>query len=439
MSVNLKSIKKQLMDKYPFFGSIIDGMEYFETPNCVSNGVPTAGTDGKTIFYHPDIDKLPEKQQLFLFAHEICHIAFNHKKRGEGKDHKIWNIATDAVINANLKKDSLEPIKGSVNIPWAIKFDAEEVYEKLLKKNKNNDKNNSSDNEFNNGGHDDHDLWYEDSLNNEDSPLDDIVEKFASMGEKEVLEDKDKEKVKKILEEIKKTLQKLKKIKGNKKASGVGIGKTAGTSTNEEKIVFDNVGIQYPLVNWPLILKRPTEIVELDWSYRNADIEDGVLISNLEESSYLLTHQTEIVLDTSGSIDDELLRSFLRECKNIFNFSKIKVGCFDTKFYGFTEIRTIADIDRLQFVGRGGTDFNAAVNAFSPNADNKIIFTDGEASMPMKKVDAVWIVFGDNKICPSGGKVIYIDKKLLDERSENSQLQNINDGQVKVLSRTIKR
>ena len=84
---------------------------------------------------------------------------------------------------------------------------------KLLKKNKNNDKNNSSDNEFNNGGHDDHDLWYEDSLNNEDSPLDDIVEKFASMGEKEVLEDKDKEKVKKILEEIKKTLQKLKKIK----------------------------------------------------------------------------------------------------------------------------------------------------------------------------------------------------------------------------------
>ena len=55
MSVNLKSIKKQLMDKYSFFGSIIDGMEYFETPNCVSNGIPTAGTDGKTIFYHPDV------------------------------------------------------------------------------------------------------------------------------------------------------------------------------------------------------------------------------------------------------------------------------------------------------------------------------------------------------------------------------------------------
>lgn len=72
------------------------------------------------------------------------------------------------------------------------------------------------------------------------------------------------------------------------------------------------------------------------------------------------------------------------------------------------------------------------------NADNKIIFTDGKVSMPMKKVDAVWIVFGDNQIFPFGGKVIYIDKKLLNERSQNSQLQNINDGQVKVLSRSIK-
>ena len=435
MSVNLKAIKKQLIDKYPFFGSIIDSVEYFETPNCVSNGIPTAGTDYKTIFYHPDIDKLKESEQLFLFAHEICHIAFNHKKRGEGKNQKIWNIATDAVINANLKKDKLKPIKTSVNIPWAIKFDAEEVYNKLLKKSKNN----VQDNELNNEGHDDHELWYEGSLNNETSPLDDIIEKIASMGEKEVLKDKSKDRVKKILEELKNKLQKLKKSKENKESVGVINEKTAGTSTNEEKIIFDNVGIQYPLVNWPLILKRPTEIVELDWSYKNADIEDGVLISNLEESSYLLTHKTEILLDTSESINEELLKTFLRECKNILNFSEIKVGCFDTKFYGFTEIKTIADIENLQFVGRGGTDFNVAVNAFSPNADNKIIFTDGEAFMPMKKVDAVWIVFGDYRIFPPAGKVIYIDRQDLEERSNDNQLQHINDYQEKVLKKTLKR
>ena len=424
MSVNINHIKKNLIDRYPFFGSIIDSMEYIETPNCTSNGVPTAGTNGKTIYYHPDIDKLTEKQQLFLFAHEICHVAFEHKKRGEGKDPQIWNYATDAVINAHLKKDGLELIKNVVDLPWAIKYDAEEVYKKLLKKSKKNK------DEFKNGGHDDHNLWNEDTLGNNNSAVDEVTKKLAEMGEKEVLSDKDK--VKKILQEVKSTLDEYKK-KVQKSSSSSNIGLGAGSTTNEDTVKFDNVGFAYPLVNWPLILKRPTEIVELDWSYRNATLEDGVMLSNLEESSYVLQHLTEIVLDTSGSIDEELLKTFLRECKNILNFSRLKVGCFDTKFYGFTEIRTIADVEHLTFKGRGGTNFNAAVDAFSQTADNKVIFTDGDASMPIKKIDAIWIVFGDKKISPNGGKVIYIDEQRLKE------VMGQTDSQNNMLVRSIRR
>ena len=61
--------------------------------------------------------------------------------------------------------------------------------------------------------------------------------------------------------------------------------------------------------------------------------------------------ETEIVLDTSWSIDDNLLRNFLRECKNILKFSRLKAGCFDTLFYGFQEIRTEEDIDNMVFLG----------------------------------------------------------------------------------------
>ena len=124
-------------------------------------------------------------------------------------------------------------------------------------------------------------------------------------------------------------------------------------------------------------------------------------------------NETEIVLDTSGSIDDDLLRNFLRECKNILKESKVKVGCFDTRFYGFSEVKSSKDIENLKFQGGGGTDFDAAVNAFSKNANNKIIFTDGWASMPQKKVDAIWIVFGGRKINPLGGRVIYISDEDL--------------------------
>lgn len=418
MSVNINHIKNNLIDRYPFFGSIIDSMEYMETPNCISNGVPTAGTNGKTIYYHPDIDKLTEKQQLFLFAHEICHVAFDHKKRGEEKNPQIWNYATDAVINAHLKKDGLELIENVVDLPWAIKYDAEEVYKKLLKKSKRNK------DEFKNGGHDDHDLWNEDTLGNNNSALVEVKKELTGMmGEKEVLSAKDKGKVKKILQEVKSVLEEYQKD-GQKSSSSNNIFLGVGSTTNEDTVKFDNVGFAYPLINWPLILKRPTEIVELDWSYRNATLEDGVMLSNLEESSYVLQYLTEIVLDTSGSIDEELLKTFLRECKNILNFSRLKVGCFDTKFYGFTEIRTIADVEHLTFKGRGGTDFNVAVDAFSKTADNKVIFTDGEAYMPSKKIDAIWIIFGGNKINPNGGKVIYIDDQRLKEVMEQTNSQN---------------
>ena len=74
----------------------------------------------------------------------------------------------------------------------------------------------------------------------------------------------------------------------------------------------------------------------------------------------------------------------------------------------------------MMFQGRGGTNFDVAVNAFTKRADNKIIFTDGYADMPKEKSNAIWVVFGENKINPLGGQVIYINEEHLKNlRSEN--------------------
>ena len=180
-----------------------------------------------------------------------------------------------------------------------------------------------------------------------------------------------------------------------------------------EQRKVDNIGISKPLIDWRRLL-RETITYDNDWSYQNATVEDGCVVPHLED---IPKPVTEIVLDTSGSIDETLLRNFLRECKNIFQTSKVKVGCFDTKFYGFQEIRNINDIDTFPLVGFGGTDFDVAVNAFSKRVENKIIFTDGYADMPSKRVNAIWVVFGNAKIKPPGGKVIYIDSAALERLS----------------------
>ena len=237
------------------------------------------------------------------------------------------------------------------------------------------------------------------------------IKRLTELGEKEAFKQNKIER-KKQLEELRKAL--ASQSHGH------------GSDTNSELRTIKDIGISEPLIDWRRLLKEAVKY-DVDWSFQNAGIEDGVVTPYLEEQP---KPETEIVLDTSGSIDETLLRNFLRECKNILQTSKVKVGCFDTKFYGFTEIKDVSDIDNLPFYGGGGTDFNVAVNAFSRRVENKIIFTDGDAYMPSTPIDAIWIVFGGIKINPAGGKVIHIDDEQL-ERLYNYHMDENEKGRTR--------
>lgn len=466
MNIDIDKIKRKMLIKYPFFGSVIANLKYVKDEE-----VKTAATDGDNIYYSEEfLSKLKPDEQVFVLAHETCHIVFKHVDRRTSKEPVMWNIACDAVINAFLESDGLPVLKDAVKIEGAINYDAEELYEKLRQRKEENENqgksncsgnqkpqnnsptsesksaNDNSSNNIENANFDikgiippaNHELWKKDlkkTNNNENqdnlsdnnkkesnqnnsnpnSKLEDakkesdtesdrekkvkeLTKKFANIGEKRAFAQNKIERTK-VLEELKKSLA---QEAGNH-----------GNTTNMEKRKVDNIGISKPLIDWRRLL-RETITYDNDWSYQNATIEDGCVVPHLED---IPKPVTEILLDTSGSIDENLLRNFLRECKNIFQTSKVKVGCFDTKFYGFQEIRNINDIDTFPLVGFGGTDFDVAVNAFSKRVENKIIFTDGYADMPSKKVNAIWVVFGNAKINPPGGKVIYIDSEALERLS----------------------
>ena len=394
MRVDIESIVNSLLVKYPLFGSIIADTEFKK-----DDSTKTASTDGKDVFYNEQfVSNLSEEEQIFVFAHEICHIAFDHIYRSENKDMELWNIATDSVINALLKDDGLEVLKSAIYNPEAINYNAEELYEKLLK----NKKNNHDSSKKNIKCHDDHGLWEkviekieETSDKSSDKTIkEEHIEKLTKAGE-----NKSFEKNKEVRNE------KLGKLMDSLTEGAIG----AGDSTSSLDRLIANVGNTKPLIDWRRAL-RESLTYDVDWSYANATVEDGVVTAHLEEKPFPVT---EIVLDTSGSVSENLLRNFLRECKNIIKTSRVRVGCFDTKFYGFSEIKGDKDIDRMKFTGGGGTDFDVAVNAFSKRSENKIIFTDGRARIPSKKCNAIWVVFGGYLIKPNGGKVIYIDDKQL--------------------------
>ena len=482
MKYDIAALKRKMLVKYPFFGSVVASVGYKENKD-----IPTAGTDGETIYYNPEyLEGLSVEEQTFIFSHEVCHIAFNHILRSEGKNPELWNIATDGVINQFLKRDGLKMASGGVDMAEAINYDAEQLYEKLLQEKQQRCQGNSQQNQQGNQqqsnggsqsgnnqqqslsplqgnsgsgssqeqsggesaedsqkedkskqdvGHNTHSMWeqavkkhkeQQEKTDKKESLLDKLLDKLLGKDkdkkdkEKTELEKKqeelesmgEKDAFKKNLEDKKKQLEELKEAI-SKQAS------QAGTSTNRDIRTVNNIGTAKPLIDWRYVLREAIKY-DVDWSYKNATLEDGVVNANLEEQPM---PETEIVLDTSGSINEVLLKNFLRECKNILQHTKLKVGCFDTEFYGFHEIRTEEDIEKMRFEGGGGTNFDVAVGAFSRRVENKIIFTDGEASMPDMPLDAIWIVFGSKKINPKGGKVIHIDNEQL-ERLYNYQMTN---------------
>ena len=128
MKYDIAALKKKMLVKYPFFGSVVASVGYKENKD-----IQTVGTDGETIYYNPEyLEGLSVEEQTFIFAHEVCHIAFNHILRSEGKNPELWHIATDGVINQFLKRDGLKMAPGVVDMAEAINYDAEQLYEKLL-------------------------------------------------------------------------------------------------------------------------------------------------------------------------------------------------------------------------------------------------------------------------------------------------------------------
>lgn len=486
MKYDIAALKRKMLVKYPFFGSVVASVGYKE-----SKDIPTVGTDGKIIYYNPEyLEGLSVEEQTFIFVHEVCHIAFNHILRSEGKNPELWTLATDGVINQFLKRDGLKIAPGGVDMAEAINYDAEQLYEKLLQEKQQSGQGNSQQNQQGNQqqssggiqggnnqqqpqspqqgnsgsessqeqikqsqeqsggesgedsqkedklkqdvGHDTHSMWEQAVKKHKEQQ--EKTDKKESLLDKLLGKDKDKEKTelekkqeeleimgekvafKKNLEDKKKQLEELKEAI-LKQAS------QAGTSTNRDIRTVNDIGTAKPLIDWRYVL-RETIKYDVDWSYKNATLEDGVVSANLEEQPM---PETEIVLDTSCSINKVLLKNFLRECKNILQHTKLKVGCFDTEFYGFHEIRTEEDIEKMRFEGGGGTNFDVAIGAFSRRVENKIIFTDGKALMPNMPLDAIWIVFGGKKINPKGGKVIHIDNEQL-ERLYNYQMTNETKG-----------
>ena len=182
---------------------------------------------------------------------------------------------------------------------------------------------------------------------------------------------------------------------------------------------FGPVGEAKAVLDWKKLLKKSIEEEEDRWSYRRSGADNDYM-ARVEELEDENKSQTEVMLDVSGSVDEEMLKEFLRQLKPILKNSELKVGCFDHRLYPFQEIKNNKDIDRFQIDGGGGTNIDLAVRAFSKKKEvNKIVFTDGYSNdMPrndLKNMNVTWLIYDNNDFHPVCGKVIYVDKRQIQQ------------------------
>jgi X-linked retinitis pigmentosa GTPase regulator len=389
-------------------------------------------------------DTLTDSEQFFHIAKNVCHIAFNHVRRGEDKENKkLWAVAASAVVNQLLEHDGNEIPEGMVKMKNADKYTVEQVYEKLLEKNVNANKYNTED----------YEKWY---------PKMRRVKKFLTemlkaggendqlhptgkgqkpddkknggkgkddKGEPEQGQEQEREQEREQGQEQKQEqgeyderdfkkdswendLEKMQKETDEK---------WAGEGAGNKYMQMGAVGQAEKVVNWKRLLREAIETEEEIWGHKFSTRHNN-WASRIEDKEIDEKILTEVVVDTSGSVSDELLHCFLSQLKTIIRESDLKVGCFDDAFYGFADIKSAKDIDNFVIKGRGGTNFDIAVNAFSKYAENKIVFTDGYAPMPEKNVKAIWVVYGDEKIQPEGGTVIMASEQ---EIMKNTKTENI--------------
>lgn len=104
--------KIDLNKSHPFFSRLLLNMEIEKTKH--TDKIPTMGVNqyGDLWWNKEFVDSLDNEELKFVLAHEVSHVATLTFQRRKKRDHMIWNIASDLVINYMLIDEGFRPITG---------------------------------------------------------------------------------------------------------------------------------------------------------------------------------------------------------------------------------------------------------------------------------------------------------------------------------------
>ena len=325
----------------PFFGSCALRLDVRK-----DNSISTACTNGKFILWNPDfIDNCSEEETVGLICHEILHVLFMHCVPLEDKNPVLANIAMDFIINEvvqnecnyQLPKEGIVPEARFKNMTWQQVYsiiEQEEKYQKMAN----------------------------------DPSISDLFDHIDNNGD---LSDADKAELKADIEQM-------------ATQAAENAAKKQGNIPGQLQDLIDK--IRAPKVVWQEVLEntlRGNNPDDQTWKRPNRKMLSAYDIYMLSPEYHGMGNIV-VGLDTSGSVSNRQLESFLAELNSISNtcsFESITILYNDSGVSSAITFVPGDDITELHVTGRGGTCFKPVfkyVEEQSLDIDQMIYFSDME-------------------------------------------------------------
>ncbi len=379
----------------------------------------TAMTNGKDATYgRAFVDMLTDKELAFLVLHENMHKCYRHLTTWRAlyeKNRSMANQACDFVINLQLR--DMDPAESMIAMPRDKQtrkpigliddkyrdMDTKQVFDLLEKEKKEKG---GKEGEKSDGAGD-------------GEPEDGDGEQGDSESESSGLDEHDWEGAQDMSDEGKKELDQ--EIESALRQGGIYAGKVGGNMLRSVKDMLE------PKVDWREVLRRfiRTSLKDRDspsWrkAHKNYLWQDIILPSIVGKRMKHLV----VAMDTSGSVQGDLLASFMGELNKAVTSVKpdrIDILYWDTEVAGHETYKgsTQSIVSATKPKGGGGTDPDCVPQFIHDKkldkADAVIMLTDGYMSSKANKwaglgMPILWCIIGSDSFKIPRGQVVRITK-----------------------------
>ena len=353
----------RIRSRSPFFATLMMFAKVVARP-----GLGTAATDGESIFLDPAfVLRLPRGGLEAILLHETLHCALSHVSRRGQREPTRWNVAADIVVNGMIAAQGLFDLPpGAIRNTKLEHLAVEEI----------------------------HELLPVDTSQAED--LRDLRADLAGM-EGDDREGDDRESADGSRPGVSRDVEVLSAQWRHALQQAAIVARSAGRDDAPAGFQreFDEAclaTIDWKSLLWRFLVRTPSDFDGYDRRF----IGEGLYLDAMDGESL----EVDIAIDTSGSVDGELISMFMAEVRGILGAYPHVIArlCYaDAALYGPWDIRSGEDPPRPQ--GGGGTSFKPFFEMLAgtqrPQGERVAVYlTDGYGDFPDRAPGCavLWVV-----------------------------------------------